>query len=126
MRYDRSVQDGNVISLPGRPDARMASQPAEREPALRHPQALHALAKALDALLVAQFELCGLDPHPTRASLSETRFRQAREALEDGIAQVKQLVAGGALPAAADCPPTFDPTAPLEPAARQDEIYAAD
>src|SRR5689334_4263942 len=65
MRYDRSVQDGNVISLPGRPDARMASQPAEREPALRHPQALHALAKALDALLVAQFELCGLDPHPT-------------------------------------------------------------
>lgn len=50
-----------------------------------------ALRPVLDTLLVAQFELCGLDPHPTRAALSEMRFRQAREALAAGIAMLRSL-----------------------------------
>lgn len=120
MRYERIPQeipqDGNVISLPGRSDRPSTAPPTASEPSAEQRAARDALVRALDALLVAQFELCGLDPHPTRASLSEMRFRQAREALEEGIDVLRDLMGGDDRPA-----PIERPTPP-----RQDEVYAAD
>lgn len=116
MPYDPSAQDGKVISLTVRSDARTATGPTVGQANVQQPMTRDALAQALDALLVAQFELCGNDPHPTRASLSEMRFRQARESLDDGIATLKRLMESADLPA-----PTERPASP-----RPDEFYAAD
>ena len=116
MRYDRSANDGKVISLPERANGRIATRPIARQAAVQQPLPRDVLGEALDALLLAQFELCGHDPHPTRASLSEMRFRQAREALEAGIATVKRMAEG------ADLPASIEPPAPP----RQDDVYAAD
>jgi hypothetical protein len=113
MRYDRSANDGKVISLPERADGRIATRPIAP---LEQPLPRDALGEALDALLLAQFELCGHDPHPTRASLSEMRFRQARESLDAGIAKLKRLAEG------ADLPASIDP--PAQP--HEDDVYAAD
>ncbi|HEY2862205.1 MAG TPA: hypothetical protein VGK37_01120 [Casimicrobiaceae bacterium] len=74
----------DVISLDARYTSPLRSKPAASASSTE--KTAKALRPVLDALLVAQFELCGLDPHPTRAALSETRFRQAREALATGIA----------------------------------------
>lgn len=116
MLYDRSANDGKVISLPERADGRTATRPIAQRAAVRQALPRDVLEEALSALLVAQFELCGHDPHPTRASLSETRFRQAREALEAGIATLKRLAEG------ADFPASIGPAAPP----RQDDVHAAD
>jgi hypothetical protein len=116
MRYDRSANDGKVISLPERADGRIATRPIAPQAALEQPLPRDALGEALDALLLAQFELCGHDPHPTRASLSEMRFRQARESLDAGIAKLKRLAEG------ADLPASIDP--PAQP--HEDDVYAAD
>ena len=116
MRHDRNADNDNVISLPERTEGRIATRPTARQPAAQPPLPRDALGDALDALLIAQFELCGHDPHPTRASLSETRFRQAREALDAGIAVLRRLAEGADLPVPIDLP-----TGPNE-----DDVYAAD
>ena len=115
MRYERIPQDGNVINLPWR-SGRPLAQPDGREPALPERVTRDELAGVLDVLLVAQFELCGLDPHPTRAALSETRFRQSREALEKSIALLRGLIS------------RHDRTVPIDHPAppRRDDVYAAD
>jgi hypothetical protein len=122
MPYDQSAQDGKVISLAVRSDARIVAGSGGARATIPRPPTRDAVAKALDALLVAQFELCGNDPHPTRASLSETRFRQARQALEDGIAILKRLIESADLPAPTSVPALTNQPVPPRP----DEIYAAD
>jgi hypothetical protein len=122
MPYDQSAQDGKVISLAVRSDARIAAGSTGGHATPPQPLTRDGVGEALDALLVAQFELCGNDPHPTRALLSEMRFRQAREALEDGIAILKRLIESADLPAPTD----RLPAPPDRPASRPDEVYAAD
>jgi hypothetical protein len=91
MAYDRDDQDRKVISLTERYDSRVTTKSIER-PFPPRQDSRDALSRALDALVVAQFELCGDHPHPTRASLSEMRFRQAREALENGITLLRTAI----------------------------------
>jgi hypothetical protein len=95
----------DVISL----DARYTGSPRSKAVAPASPTEItaEALRPVLDRLLVAQFELCGLDPHPTRAALSEMRFRQAREALGVSIALLRNLSTAStdAAPATASLPP---------------------
>ncbi|MFI4953457.1 MAG: hypothetical protein ACHP7M_09990 [Burkholderiales bacterium] len=85
--------DRKVISLNERYESQNRAKPVAPQmlaPAVSGPDTLRT---TLDTLLVAQFELCGVEPHPTRASLSEMRFRQACEALATGIALLRKLTA---------------------------------
>lgn len=120
MAYDRDDQDRKVISLTERYDSRATTKPIDR-PAPPRQESLDALSKALDALIVAQFELCGDHPHPTRASLSEMRFRQAREALDNGIALLRSAIDQTAIEPAVD-----ERQRSVDRPQRIDDIYAAD
>lgn len=120
MAYDRDDQDRKVISLTQRYDSRVTTKSIER-PFPPRQISKDALSEALDALIVAQFELCGDHPHPTRASLSEMRFRQAREALENGIALLKTAIdETGIAPSVDERQRSVDRPRDL------DDIYAAD
>ncbi len=85
--------NGKVIKLNDRPEHRNRTGPIVQQTTPGRGPSVDGLRAVLDTLLVAQFELCGVDPHPTRASLSEMRFRQALEALAAGIGLLKQMAA---------------------------------
>ena len=120
MAYDRDDQDCKVISLTERYDSRATTKSIER-PSPPRQEARDAMSKALDALIVAQFELCGDQPHPTRASLSEMRFRQAREALEKGMALLKSAIDETGTDALVD-----ERQRSVDRPQHLDDIYAAD